>query len=42
MDDRGRTDPQPHVLFLFVSLYYWADNTTMSTSNIPPIMCSHI
>lgn len=41
MDGRGRTDPKPHVLFLFVS-HYWADKTTMSTSNIPPIMCSHI
>lgn len=41
MDDRGRTDPQPHVLFLFVS-HYWADNFFKCPPLISRLsMCSH-
>jgi hypothetical protein len=42
MDDRGRRDnPQaPRFLFRFV-LSLLGGQFAMSTSNIPPIMCSH-
>lgn len=41
MDDRGRTDPSP-TFYFYSFLLLSGGQPTMSTSNIPPIMCSHI
>lgn len=41
MDDRGRTDPRP-TFYFYSFLLLLGGQPTLSTSNIPPIMCSHI